>query len=257
MHLQNRIARLAMVCLFVAPCAARADVVYTHRLNGTTQNSGPNFSGGTTTVTTRFFSDYDGANSLDLTGASGDLIVQLLAPVGKKIEIAENVTLWTSAMVLDPEVLAGAEVSLPISITPGFVDLSAGAPAITSSGGFYRADASVPGNLAGIRMGTLDGAFGPTVVLPAGTQFSGVSFRIPIAQLQANFSGFDLMFGRGVANPFFNFLFNSEAVGDQRSTMGTVAARFVDAADVPEPGTGLLMSALLGLSGIVKANRRP
>lgn len=258
MRLRNRITRLAMVCLFVAPCAVRADVVYTHRLTSTPSVGGPYFFDGVTYNRTDFYADVDLGSGFDLTGASGNLTIQLLAPVGKQIEIVTDVTVWAGGLAVDALVFQSGESSLAVSVTPGFVDLSAGTPPITSNFILSRTDQN-SGNLASLRMGTRDGNFGNFVVqIAAGTRFSGISFTIPIAELQANFPGFDLMFGRRSFGGFDPALvFNSEAPGDQTATMPQDVARYVDVSDVPEPGTGLLMVAVLGLSGIVRANRRP
>ncbi|MBS1828349.1 MAG: PEP-CTERM sorting domain-containing protein [Acidobacteria bacterium] len=256
MRLRNRITRLAMMCLLVAPCAVRADVVYTHRLTSTPFFGSPNFFNGVTYNRTDFFADVDLGSGFDLTGAGGNLTLQLLAPVGKQIEIVTDVTVWRSALAVFAGGPQSSESSLAVSMTPGFVDLSNGTPTITSNGIFSRTDQN-SGNLSNLRMGTLDGTFGNFVVqIAAGTRFSGISFTIPIAQLQANFPGFDLMFGLqsfGGSDPAL--VFNSEVQGDQTATMPSVVARYVDAADVPEPGTGMLVFAVLGICGLVRSRR--
>lgn len=226
--------RTLFASLLMLPIAAFADVTVNVPLSTVINGPAIYYPGSGITIVTTDLLFGTGPTFPDLTGASGNLIVSLLAPAGQEIEILAPVTRWSAATRFN----GGSALSLASSTTNavGFVNLSGVIPPQTGTTLLYENSFSL-GELHDVQMYMLS-----SDAIAAGTRFAGLSFTLPVS----NFAAFTQGTPLATLNGSINLLL--ELQGDQTSTAPTSLARFVDTA-VPEPSTGMLLAAALALLG--------
>lgn len=236
----KRIPVHAMACLMMLPCAAQADVTLNVLLNP--QGSfAAYYPGLNTTIVQTDFLMASGPVFPDLTGASGNLILNLVAPAGQEFEVLADVTRWSAGVRFN----GGSFLSFVANqaATADFISPSGSVPALAGANTVLYENSLSPGALVDVQVGLLS-----SDPLPSGLRFGGISFALPISA----FSGFTQT--GGLAAHYGQLQFILELPGDQTSTAPSELAKLIDVSAVPEPGTALLLG--LGLAAVLTGARR-
>lgn len=226
----RRLPLLSTAFMMFLPWMGRADVVLNATLNPTPSSYTAYYSGLDTTIVTTDLYLASGPALPDLSSASGNLIVNLLAPLGSRIEILATVSDWSASVRFNAGSTLSFFGSFPMSVD--FVNLIGSMASQAGSGVVYN-DSLALGALEDLQMNLLS-----SEDIPSGTTFDGLAFSMPVSA----FSGLTT-----AGTPTYDGLIRLSLwlPGDQTSTAPAALARFVDVSDVPEPGTALLLGIAL------------
>lgn len=225
--------RTLFASLLMLPVAAFADITVNVPLSTVSNGPAIYYPGSGITIVTTDLLFGAGPMFPDLTGASGNLIVSLLAPAGQEIEILAPVSDWNAGVRFNGGSALSIAGSTPTAVS--FAHLS-GSIAPQSGTTLLYENAFSSGELIDIQMQILS-----MDDIAAGTRFAGLSFTLPVS----TFASFTQSTPLGTIEGLLRLVLILE--GDQTSTAPASLARFVDTAGVPEPATATLLAAALAL----------